>query len=168
MGEVNTGGPDPDIDGVRRLYRDSAFNKAVFDNFAGRSTSSVETTVDRLHAVIHSERAEVSRQDIVGLFQALARRGCGKFVIGRKGHPSRFQWKVDLVSVGKVATGEAEAFEPLIEPDPLLAQKEEDEFIVHPYMLRPDLRIELALPRDLTSVEANRIADFVRTLPFVR
>ena len=150
------------------MYSDSAFNKAVFDHFAGRSRSSVETTVDRLHAVIHSERAEVSRQDIVGLFKALERRGCGHFVIGRKGRPSRFLWKVDLVSVGKVAAGEAEAFEPLIEVDPGMAQREEDEFIIHPYMLRPDLRIELALPRDLTPVEASRIADFVRTLPFVR
>ena len=31
---------------------------------------------------------------------------------------------------------------------------------------RPDLTIEVTLPLDITKEEANRLADFVRSIPF--
>ena len=38
--------------------------------------------------------------------------------------------------------------------------------VEHPYRLRKDLDVRLALPADLTRVEAGRLAAFIQTLPF--
>jgi hypothetical protein len=38
--------------------------------------------------------------------------------------------------------------------------------IEHRFKLRPDLTVRLSLPGDLTRKEAERLADFVHTLPF--
>jgi hypothetical protein len=162
--------PSPNPELLRRLYNDTNVNKAVFDYFAARLNNSAETTVDRLHAVIRAQLPDVSRRDIIELFKVLQRRGCGEFVTGRKGYPSRFVWSVELIAVGKAAGGEPTEIEPLTDADRRPGQTDENEatLIVHPYTLRPDLRIELALPRDLTAIEAGRIADFVRTLPFAK
>lgn len=162
--------PSPNPELLRRLYNDTNVNKAVFDYFAARLNNSAETTVDRLHAVIRAQLPDVSRRDIIELFKVLQRRGCGEFVTGRKGYPSRFVWSVELIAVGKAASGEPTEIEPLTDADRRPGQTDENEgtLIVHPYALRPDLRIELALPRDLTAIEASRIADFVRTLPFAK
>jgi hypothetical protein len=36
----------------------------------------------------------------------------------------------------------------------------------HNFLLRPDLTIEVTLPLDITKEEANRLADFIRSIPF--
>ena len=36
----------------------------------------------------------------------------------------------------------------------------------HSFQLRPDASIALELPSDLTQLEARRLAEFIRTLPF--
>ncbi len=38
--------------------------------------------------------------------------------------------------------------------------------IGHRFVLRPDFQVQLELPQDLNQREANRLAEFIRTLPF--
>jgi Protein of unknown function DUF262 len=48
------------------------------------------------------------RRDIIALFRKLQELGCGQFVEGRRGWPSRFVWSAGLTSVGRAAAGESQ------------------------------------------------------------
>jgi hypothetical protein len=66
--------------------------------------------------------------------------------------------------VGKAASGQGTVEAVSREPD------EEDkalQTIRHEYRLRPDFTAQIELPEDLTTREAARLADFLKTLPFV-
>lgn len=157
-----------DVTALRSLYGSSAVARAVLDHFAVRKNSSSKTTLNRLLATIQADGQDVVRNDVRQVFRALEQAKCGVFVVGRKGHPSRFEWGVSLIDVGRAARGEHVSVQVLKEPaapsrSPVL---EDDGLLEHRYRLRPDLELRFDLPANLTSAEAGRVADFIRTLPF--
>lgn len=103
----------------------------------------------------------------------------GEFKVGRKGHPSRFEWAADPHAL-------AERFEQLDEADVLdheqlddprgelvveqlaRTQAREVELIEHAYVLRPKLRVSVRLPADLSAREAAVLGDWMRQLSFER
>jgi hypothetical protein len=154
-----------DDDELQRFYRsDRAFAK-ICDYLAGRERNSTESTVDRL-----SQVTDLSRADVIAVLRVLASMGLGEFVIGRRGQKSRLEWKVGCVSVARVARGEATNI--VATEDIAVAEKESagkggaHETLIHIFRLRPDFPVEMELPANLTASEAQRLADFVRTLPF--
>jgi hypothetical protein len=167
---VDRNGDKVDIRRIKGLYGQAPANKAALDYFAARQKNSAKTTVDRLLAALRQEGHDVPRADIIELFKALEEAKCGAFVVGRKGHPTRFEWSASLVSVGRAATGEVGEIEALSEAEE--EELEDDaasaELISHRFVLRPDFEVQLQLPSDLTAVEASRLSEFVRTLPFAR
>jgi hypothetical protein len=158
-----------DIGTLRSLYQSSPVAKAALDHFAAREKRRWETTVERLQGIVRQELTDVSRGDIIEIFRMLESANCGRFVVGRRGHLSRFEWSSNLIAVGKAAAGEPMSAEEMAgdDGDPVLEEDDDERFTVsHHFRLRPDLEISLCLPPDLTTQEASRIADFVRTLPF--
>lgn len=99
----------------------------------------------------------LSRNTVIRCFHFLERTSCGRFVVGRRGRESRFEWWVSMKELAHLCL---EVAEPSTEMD------EDADFVGHEYRLRPDLTIGFQLPSDLTEREAKRLADFVRTLPF--
>lgn len=160
-------GISPDVSRLQRLYRISAVNKASFDSMAARQYGSSETKVDRLLRKLGNSGVEASRKDVLELFKELEAAGCGELIYGRRGHPTRFRWAVSIRDVGRAAAGTTENVEPLLDGEQL---DEDDDSpmseIEHIFTLRPEYRVTVLLPDDLTTVEASRLADFVRTLPF--
>ena len=153
---------------IRKLYGASAAARATLDYFAGRTNASRKTTLNRLLAALQADGAEVTRADVREVLKSLEQLGCGRFVVGRKGHPSRFVWEVNLVHVGQVANGERDQAEPLTDaPGEAQARTEDDGLLEHRYRLRADVEVRLELPANISGSEANRLADFIRTLPFV-
>ncbi|MGH9344687.1 MAG: hypothetical protein ACRD19_13120, partial [Terriglobia bacterium] len=74
-----------------------------------------------------------------------------------------------LTSVGKAAAGEDVPLETISEEERELAGKfSEEEVEIYAFPLRPNLKVELELPIDLSFMEASRLADFIKTLPFDR
>lgn len=157
---------------LQALYAQSACARAAFDNFAGRDNKSSRTTVETLQNALRSQ-GPFSRPEIASLFKELESAGCGQYVIGRKGHPSRFEWSVSLIKVGRAAaaTGEGqdedfleeEGFEDVggdeeVEPS--------SDLIEHRFHLRREFELVVVLPANLTKAEAHRIARFVKVLPF--
>ncbi len=154
---------------LQNLYVQSAVNKAAFDYFARRHRNSAGTKIERLQDILRLEGHDASRRDIIDLFKALADANCGEFVVGRKGHSSRFVWAVSMTAVGQAAAGESVTLEKLSEEDKAAAEIDDDiGMIDHKYFLRPDVEITVSLPRDASPVEVSRVADFVRTLSFQR
>jgi len=109
---MEVGGPLMDsssnIDALRQLYRESPVARAFLDYAARRERDQSETKVDRILVLLRAQGHEFARREIINLFRQLQDQGCGQFVEGRRGWPSRFVWSAGLTSVGKAASGESQ------------------------------------------------------------
>jgi hypothetical protein len=155
---------DVDIENLRLLYRDDKTAQAFLNQAARRERNARKTTVERTLANLAQDGYDASRPEIVQMFRTLAKLGCGEFVVGRHNHPSRFRWNVSLVSVGRAASGESQEIEKITDEQDF--SDETVKSLTHSYRLRPSLVVEFELPGDLTESEANRLADYIKTLPF--
>ncbi len=170
--ENNGNGIHVDLVELKRLYATSETAKKILNYFAGRKNNKNETTVDRLHGVLVAEGHEVTRGQLIDALRQLAELGCGEFKTGRKGWPTRMVWSVGIVSLGQVASGQATAVQEIDdvstdeEEVPVAAKAVEHDQMNVSYPLRPELMVGLSLPKNLTQKEANRLADFIKTLPF--
>jgi hypothetical protein len=153
-----------DIEKLKRLYNSDTTAQRFLEHAASRQRNQSETNVDRALQILRNDGHDVTRQQIISMFQGLEDCGCGQFVAGRRGWPSRFIWATAMISVGRAATGEQEEVEQLGEE--MMEPTGEKDWITHSFHLRPDLTLELDLPADLTAQEATRIARFVEALPF--
>jgi len=144
---------------LKFLYRDGDFSK-IFDYLASRSNNARETKLDRLAWITGLDRSKVT-----AFLRALQELELGRFLVGRKGYPSRFEWTVALISVGQVASGESDE----ILTDDLVDGADDDmeltaDQVTYEVPLRPDVKANLTLPANITRVETIRIANFVRGL----
>lgn len=153
-----------DIQFLREIYERSPSVCAVLDYFAAKARPSQKTTVDLLIANLAKGGRHANRGTVVLFFKNLQKRGWGQFIAGRHGHPSRFEWSVSNTSLGRVATGEESEIEEIGEH---AGEEESSESnIEHSFQLRLDIRVKLLLPASLTQLEASRLGDFIKTLPF--
>lgn len=165
---MNGNGDKIDIRKLKELYRTNPAAQAMLDEFARRERNRTETKVDNLLSLKVNDRP-IIRGEIIQVLQELERIGCGTFIVGRKGHPSRFQWTVGLPSVGKAAAGEDVPLDVISEEEREQADElPEGELETYAFPLRPNLKVKLELPTDLSSAEASRLADFIKALPFDR
>lgn len=159
-----------DINRLRKVYGNDSCAKAILDIAASRKNNSYSTNVDRLMWVISQGGASFSRRDVITALRELEKANCGAFIIGRRGQPSRFQWAVEMIAAGRAARGDQKDVEPLAEGDARKGTDEEIEVkagvVRHSYKLRPDFSLGLDLPEDLSTNEAARLAEFIKTLPF--
>ncbi len=162
---------------LRELYKRDPAARDIFDHLAGRVNNYREQKVDRLVHTLGDDGSHATRGDVTRVFKELERAGCGKYVVGRKGHPSRFRWDVAMVAVGHYAAGGTDAIEeldasaPSEEDVPANAESngsapDPQPHYTHTFQLRPALAVSFALPADLMTLEAARLADFIKTLPF--
>lgn len=145
------------------LYSSDAGCKSLMDWFHGRQRGSHETKVR-----VAATNTGLSEVDVRAAFGKLAEIGVGEFVVGRRGAESRLRWHYDVKSLAAVARGEIVG-----EPDevPHDAPQDDDDdmtegLLDHEFRLRSDLKIVISLPGNLTKGEAERVANWVRSLPF--
>ena len=162
MGNVTT----LDSEQLRHLYSGDPTAKMLLDHFAARQRDRTENTLDRLYEVLVGEGKPVARADLVRVLRALQGLGAGLFILGRKGHPSRFRWIVSSVQLGKAAAGEEVSLQVPVAPEAPSRERDRSDVISHRFVLRPDFNVSFLLPSDLSTSEASRLADFIRTLPF--
>ena len=149
---------------VRTLYGKNKVAQAMLDYFAKRTYDATETKVDRIIHTLTKDGTEISRGQILEVFKELERMGCGNFVTGRRGWPSRFVWDVGIVSLGKMAGGESAELQTNVVT---ATGEEQAETLMHSFHLRPDLEVKIELPADLTSAEASRLSEFIKAIPFI-
>jgi hypothetical protein len=159
-----------DTEKLRDLYRSDSTARALFNHFASSTKNMTKSTVDRLHAVLSDANPDFTRTDIIRVLRRLAELNCGDFMTGRKGHPSRMIWKVGIVSMAQAASGKPSTIETIIEENgedaPIQFPTTSVTMMTVGYPLRADMSIEVVLPKNLTSREASRFAEFIKTLPF--
>jgi hypothetical protein len=152
------------LEKLQALYNSDSVSQWFLEHVASRQRNQSETSVERALQILKSDGHDVSRQQIISVFKSLADCNCGQFVNGRREWPSRFVWATAMISVGRAATGEQEDVEQF--PEDTTDPKNENQWLLHSFHLRPDLTLEMDLPADLTPKEAQRIARFVEALPF--
>src|SRR6266851_533585 len=118
----------PDIDTLRQLYMESGVARVFFEHAARRERDQSETKVDRILVLLRAEGHEFRRHEIIDLFRRLQDQGCGQFVEGRRGWPSRFVWSTGITSVGKAASGELQTIERISTEDSALHESSPDRF----------------------------------------
>ena len=99
---------DIDKSGLRDFYRSNYAALKVLDNFATRKNDSYITSVNSIVARLEGGGHPIARSDVMRVFEALQRFNCGKFIKeptiqSAKNKQSRFEWRVSLVTVGKIA-----------------------------------------------------------------
>ncbi len=103
---------------LKELYEENPGARALFQWAAGRQNDATQTSIDRL-----AQKASVDRRKAIELARELERLGCGRFIMGRRGAPSRIEWQVSLKSIGRAAAGDAATLEA---PDPELLAESAD------------------------------------------
>ena len=152
------------IDQLRELYSSNPTARAFLDTAAQRERNQSETKVERVLKVLNSDGYDISRGQVIDVFKSLQDIGCGQFVPGRHGWPSRFVWSAEMISVGRAAAGESRDVAELATDE----SESKYDWLTHSFYLRSDAEVSLELPNDLTPDEAERLAMFVRALPFDR
>ncbi len=155
-----------DISGLGELYRDDNAAQVILDHFASRERNWSQTSVDRLQVNTATDGHPLSRGEVIAVFKRLEELGCGKFIVGRRGGASRFEWEYGMVDVGRAAAGEPAEPESISPEEKDSEEERLERMLDHRFRLRRDLVVSLSLPADLSQVEAGRVAEFVKTLPF--
>lgn len=136
-------------------------NRSFFELLSRRHRNAAITTVEQAMEWTKGERREV-----VELFKQLEGATIGTFVIGRRGAQSRFEWSVRLTDVGYAYAGEIEEVEPASQNDLQDETGLDEQLVEHEYRLRPELKVVLSLPSNLTKREAERLSSYIATLPY--
>lgn len=112
------------------------------------------------------------KRAVLDLFKELQELGVGALIVGRRGKQTRFKWAEDvtMLDVARAALGEPEESRSV--EAGLTASSSSGPrhavpgFVAHQLVVRPGLTLRLDLPEDFSSDEAERLASFVRALPF--
>ena len=156
------------IDTLRQMYGSDDSFKRLMDWFSERQKNSREMPVR-----VAGYRTGLSEGEVKRIFQQIETLGCGRYVKGSRGYESRMRWDKSIISIAAAAKGEAKSIE--VAPASIQDALEDEEvtaaaipkgFIEHTYALRPGVSVTIALPADLTTREAERIAAYIQTLPF--
>jgi hypothetical protein len=188
-------------DALLQLLRTRPTVDRLLDSILAAGAEDGRTTVDDILA-----DGEVPRRQAIILLRDLEALGYGAFKVGRKGHPSRFEWSIDPAELEAVLDGDGEEEDDQSEGEAGREQSEldttgaeDDESgrarvlfmqgnqgdltdaalgrtprrhgrgdIDHAYVLRPDCRVSVSLPDNLTRREAEVLADWIRNLSFER
>jgi len=147
------------MDVVRQLAKKHEVNPAVLE--ALLPPDQRERSVDSIQEYAVRNGIQLERRALIHVLKDLDDSGLGTFVVGRRGHQSRFCW-ADRVAEGHAQDLPTES----TETSPIDKEEANAESIQHRFTLRPGFEVELALPGDLTQTEAKRLATFISALPF--
>lgn len=152
---------------LKKIYRSNEAAKALLDTFVTRKRDVAETRVHRA-----AQLAGTDYDEMLQALRELAQAGAGEFKVGRKGAKSRIVWEYGVRSLAAAALGEGVPIK--LDLEELSDSEEADEAedaadsddAIHEFLLRPAKKIRFVLPSDLTKREAERLAGFIKSLPF--
>lgn len=131
--------------------RPEELEQMIEDLRNGRQEVDVDTLTREL---LEKHKKVVRRPNLIAALKRLEEAGVGRFIVGRRGRPSRFRWNEEpQAAAGHVGRRDERSPAPVC-------------LVRHRFVLRPNLTVEFDLPEDLNRAEARRLAQFIETLPF--
>jgi hypothetical protein len=109
--QITTTPPRSGVDtlGLRAAYLDDAAVKTIIDHFANRQYNQYVTELDAFCDKLDRTGTPMDKQGVIRGFRRLDALGVGRFLVGRRGQPTRFEWHEKSLTVRKIATDEASA-----------------------------------------------------------
>jgi len=114
-------------------------------------------SVDELAGSLKAAKRSFERDAIVRIFRTYQDRGLGTFRQGRRGKRSRLVWKTNPAALGALGVKTP--------PPGVVTDSPVTRLLHYPIPLRKGLSLTMSLPEDLTVAEADRLAQFIRSLP---
>ena len=166
---------------LRKAYSKSPLARAIADYFATLDEAATKADVSAIVAALPAQHQH--RQNVVAFLKDLEQWKLGDFKAGRRGYDSRLESPISLRKIGQTAR-QADRKEASDVAD--VSEDSEDihcksgndalppnsngiphrQNLTHQFLLRPNYLLTVKLPVDLTRAEANRLAEFVKSLPF--
>jgi len=145
---INNIGQEIDERDLQKRYKTDPKFRTLMDFFADQPKDVGVISVDELAEKMGDAGIAVHRHEIIQMLRALEGGNRGWMWLGRRNSKTRFEFSASSKMMAEVARRSSKA------P------------IVHTFRLRPELEVSFELPIDLTHKEVNRIAEFLKTLPF--
>lgn len=137
--------------GLKRLYRGNSTARLLFDYLASRSKNRESSNFNRTMTVLSDDGMAPTRAGMREVFRNLEKLGVGRFVVGRRGQPTRFIWTTPLTEVGITAQIPAKKIKVKASRRRTLAVKREPSG-------RPQMEVKRGRGRPLGSKNKERIA----------
>jgi hypothetical protein len=91
---------------LRAAYHAEPSVRLLIDHFGSRQRNQTVSPVDTLERALDAAGTPLTRNLVIEGLRRLDDLGVGRFIPGRKGHPTRFEWKVKSLQIRKFANGD--------------------------------------------------------------
>jgi hypothetical protein len=98
-----------DIAGLRAAYVEDTAVRVIIDHFAHRQYNQNVTELDALRDKLERSGTPIDKSDLVRALRRMDALGVGRFLVGRRGQATRFEWHEKSLTVRKLATDETNA-----------------------------------------------------------
>ena len=98
-----------DIPGLRAAYGEDTAVRNIIDHFASRQYNQNTTELDTLRNKLEHSGTPVEKPGLIRALRRLDALGVGRFLLGRRGQPTRFEWHEKSLTVRSLATDEPPA-----------------------------------------------------------
>lgn len=92
-----------DFDGLRAAYNEDPIVRLILDHFASRQRNQNTTEIDALLDALDRTGTSAEKPLLIRAFRRLDALGIGRFVSGRRGHATRFEWREKSLGVRNLA-----------------------------------------------------------------
>ena len=128
-----------------------------------------EITITEIQELVTSPENQFSRWDVIEALKKLQGLGFLYFISGRKGRQSRTVWNVSIRKLNLAsrdnAIEELEITSNKYNTQTVKIKKEKGTTHRRSFQLRPDMKINLSLPKNIQKEEIIRLSTFITTLP---
>lgn len=88
---------------IKSVSNLSATSKIVFEALAKRQRFSRKTNLNKFHQILLNNGCKVIETEYYEVFKKLQELEIGRFIQGKNGSPSKFEWYFDLKGLAKMA-----------------------------------------------------------------
>lgn len=162
------------LESLKQLTKHNRNANRLFEWLVDHESAVKVLSVSKAEAVL-----DIDYYELVSVFKELETIGAGNFIVGRKGHDSRFIWKYDTQGLGKInhkySIGSL-AFNPaFLSPVPSNAievlapskkKKDQENEITHTFNLRQDFAVEINLPINFDYDDCQRMKAWLDLLVY--
>jgi hypothetical protein len=98
-----------DVAGLRAAYAEDLAVRAIVDHFASRQYNQNVTELDALRSKLERNGTPIEKSDLIRALRRMDALGVGRFLVGRRGQPTRFEWHEKSLTMHKLATDQSSA-----------------------------------------------------------
>jgi hypothetical protein len=92
-----------DVGGLSAAYNEDSDVHLILDHFANRQRNRNVTEIEALLDTLARASTPSEKVALIRAFRRLDALGVGRFVTGRRGHPTRFEWREKSLTVRDLA-----------------------------------------------------------------